>query len=171
MHFHCTSSHIIIELEFAKHTHNLHLLTAHQSRLSQPQSKPTNTSGTLLLLRRVLNKLNPLLNVPLKPLHTSLNKLLLILIRRAQDIDSFLCTIFTQFNRDAEVIAARLLLDLVAAGDAGKVDEGGFYDAGFAFYGLHYALCEAEAGVGHAEGGGAGAVFGFDDFVAAELDA
>ena len=68
-------------------------------------------------------------------------------------------------------IRTSLLLDLVPAVDARQIDESGLHDARLALDGLHDALGEAEAGVGHAESSGAGAIFGFHDLVATELDA
>ena len=127
--------------------------------------------GTLLLLRRVLNELNPLLNIPLKPIIASLQQLLLVVVGGAEDVDGLDRALRAELDGHAEVVAAGRLLDRVAAVDAREVDEGGFHHARLALDGLHDALGEAEARVGHAEGGGAGAVFGFDYFVAAELDA
>lgn len=94
-----------------------------------------------------------------------------MLIGRTEDIDGFDGALRAQLDGHGEVVAARLLLDGVAAVDARQVHEGRLHDARLALDGLHHALCEPEARVRHAQRGGAGAVLGLDDFIAAELDA
>lgn len=138
----------------------------------------------------VLDKLDTLFNVPLEPLVASLQQLLLVLARAADNVVRLLGAFCAQLDGDREVVAAGFLCDGVAAFDAGEVDVGGFDDTGFALHGFHdffgeaifhvrwfemmpadYGECSPVSGISHGEGGGSGTVLCFDDFVTTELDA
>jgi hypothetical protein len=145
-------------------------LPRRESQHSQLQ-EPHRYNRRHSLGRRVLDKLNTLANVTSQTLITLCQKLLLVVIGRRNDIDGLLGAFGAELDGDREEITTSFLLDGFTAVDAGQVDECGFGDGGLALDGLEQLLGEAEAGVGHREGCGAGAVLGLDDFVTAELDA
>jgi len=77
---------------------------------------------------------------------------------------------YTELNRNAEEVASGGLLDLGTALDTRQIDEGRLYNALFSVHGLDDLFSEAEAGVGHGQGGGSETTLGLDDLVATELD-
>jgi len=95
------------------------------------------------LLRRVLDKLDALLDVALETLVAGLEQLLFVLVGVLDDINGLLGTAGTELDGDGEVLAAGDLLDLVTAVDAREVDERGLDDAGFAVEGFDELLGEA----------------------------
>jgi hypothetical protein len=131
----------------------------------------SNLLKRLLLGRGVLGELNTLGDVALEALVASLEKLLLGGVGGADHVVSLLDAILAELDRDGEVLEAGLLCDGITTGNTREVDESGLDNAGLALGGLDDLLGEAEAGVGHGEGGGSGTVLGLDDLVAAELDA
>lgn len=124
-----------------------------------------------LLLRWVLDEVDALLNVALELAVAGLQQLLLVLVGGADDVVRLDSTLLAELDRHGEVIAAGLLRDRVTALDTWEVDKGALDDTGLALGGLHDALSEAVACVGHAEGSRARTVLGLDDFVTTLLDA
>lgn len=139
--------------------------------LIEPCLHPSISPQAGPLLRRVLHKLHALLDIPLQALIRLDEQLLLVLIRRRDDVLRLEGTVLAELDRHGEVLETGLLGDSVTAGHTGQVHERGLDDAGLALGGADDFLGEAEARVRHREGSGAGAVLGLDDFVAAELDA
>jgi hypothetical protein len=76
-----------------------------------------------------------------------------------------------KFHRNGKELATGDLCDFRAAFDTREVNEGRFDDAGLAIQRSYELFRKAEAGVCHGESGGTGAIFGLDDFIAAELNA
>lgn len=123
-----------------------------------------------LLGRRVGNEVDALLDVALEAGVAGLEELLLVIVDRADGVVSLLGTLRAELDRDGEVLKASGLLDGLTARDTGKVDEGRLDNAALALVSLEELLGEAEASVGHGEGGGSGTVLGLDDLVTTELD-
>lgn len=117
----------------------------------------------------LLSKLDALGNVALQALVGFLEKLLLIVIGAADNIDSFLSTVGAKLNGDAEELVAGLLGDLSTTLNAWKVDVGGLDNASFAVLGTDDLLSESVTSVRHGEGSGTSASLGLDDLVTTEL--
>lgn len=123
-----------------------------------------------LLGGRVGDELNTLGDVTLEAIVASLEELLLVLVGRANGVVGLLRALRAKLDRDGEEVEAGLLGNGITTGDTRKVDEGRLDDASLALVSLEELLGEAEASVGHGEGGGSGAVLGLDDLVATELN-
>ena len=141
------------------------------SKISVSRYSAENQLANHLLGRRVGDELDTLGDVALEALVAGLEELLLVLVGRANGVVGLLCALRAKLNGNGEVVKASLLGDLVTAGNTGKVDESGLNDTSLALVRLEKLLGEAEASVGHGEGGGSGTVLGLDDLVATELDA
>jgi len=132
---------------------------------------PIETQSTKYLLGgRVGDELDTLGDVALEALVASLEELLLVLVGRTNGVVGLLCALRAKLDRDGEVVKASLLGDSITTGDTGKVDESGLNDASLALVSLEELLGEAEASVGHGEGGGSGTILGLDDLVTTELN-
>ncbi|KAI3480889.1 hypothetical protein L1887_56963 [Cichorium endivia] len=92
-----------------------------------------------------------------------LEELLLLGGDLADGVD-LLDTVLAEGDRAGEEGGALVLVE-------GRLDVGALLDALLAVEGLEERVGEDGGGVGHGEGGGAGAVLGLDDLVTAELDA
>jgi hypothetical protein len=127
-------------------------------------------ANRLLGRRRVGDELDTLGDVALKSLVASLEELLLVLVGRANGVVGLLCALGAELNRDREVVKTSLLGNGITTGNTGEVDESRLNDASLALVSLEELLGEAEASVGHGEGGGSGTVLGLDDLVTTELN-
>jgi hypothetical protein len=114
-------------------------------------------------LRVLLDPLNTLLDVLGEVSRAGLEQLLLVVGDLANGVD-LLDTVGAELDVGREVLAALVL-------EERGVDEGRLDDVLLALGGLEQRLGEARTGHGHGESGGAGALLGLDDLVAAELHA
>jgi hypothetical protein len=124
-----------------------------------------------LLCGRVDDELDTLGDVALEVFVASLQEALLELIGRTNDVVGLLGTLGTELDRNGEVVKTSLLGDGITTGNTVEVDESGLNDASLALLSLEELLSEAEASVGHGEGGGSGTVLGLDNLITTELHA